>query len=152
MQNRSGIAAFQTLVYLIVRQVPRGRVSTYGQVAAMIPPPSGMDLLHFKRIRAQWVGRAMRSAPDGIPWHRVINSQGHISLPAGSRTGAIQRKRLEAEGVEFDRIGMVDLNRFGWEGPNDAWVRDKHLLPTPSLGKSGPDQLSLFGSDGDSSL
>lgn len=151
MQNPSEIAAFQALVYLVVRKVPRGRVSSYGQVGAMIPPPPGVEPPHFKRIRPQWVGRAMRNAPDEVPWHRVINSQGRISLPAGSRARAIQRKRLEAEGVEFDRNGAVDLNRFGWEGPDAAWVKDNKLLPAPRLGTSGPTQLSFFAPGEDSS-
>ena len=116
MQQQNDIASFRTKVYQIVQQVPPGRVTTYGQVAAMIPPPAGIDPPEYIRIRARWVGRAMRHAPEGLPWQRVINSRGKISLPAESRAAAIQRMRLEAEGIEFDRNGRMDLSRFGWEG------------------------------------
>ena len=142
---------FQTLVFRVVRRIPSGRVSTYGQIAAMIPPPTGIEPSHYGKIRAQWVGRAMRNAPEETPWHRVINSQGKISLPPGSRAAAIQRKRLEAEGIEFDRNGAVDFHRFGWQGPDQVFVRENNLLPAPRLGRSGPTQLSLFGPGNDSS-
>jgi len=143
MQEKD-VASFRAQVYLIVRQVPPGRVTTYGQVAAMIAAPAGVDPPKYQRIRAQWAGRAMRHAPADVPWQRVINSQGRISLPAASRPAAIQHMRLEAEGIEFDRVGRVDLRRFGWLGPDSAWLTKHGLLPAPPLGKSGPTQPTLF--------
>ena len=112
---------FREQVYCIVRQVPAGAVTTYGQIGAMIPRPPGVSPPEYARVRARWVGRAMRHAPDDVPWHRVINSQGRISLPAGSRPAAIQRMRLEIEGVEFGRDGRVDLGRFGWVRAMDSF-------------------------------
>lgn len=135
---------FRQQVYRLVEQVPAGKVTTYGQLAAMIPPPTGADPAGFSRIGAQWVGRAMRLAPEHLAWHRVINSQGKISLPAASRSGAIQRMRLEAEGIEFDRQGRVDLGRFGWEGPPADWLHEHGYLLAPSMGRARPAQLSLF--------
>ena len=75
--------AFNALVWEIVQQIPPGYVSAYGQIASMIPPPSGVDPLQYARLGAIWVGYAMHAVPEGsaVPWHRVINSQGQISLP-----------------------------------------------------------------------
>lgn len=140
--NENG--SFRAKVYLIVRQVPAGRVTTYGQVAEMIPPPPGQSPIKFIQMRAQWVGRAMRYAPDGTPWHRVINSQGRISLPAGSRPAAIQRKRLETEGVVFNRNGQVDLGRFGWEGPDQDWLKKHDLKPPRCFESQSSVQPYLF--------
>jgi methylated-DNA-protein-cysteine methyltransferase-like protein len=65
------------------------------------------------------VGYAMASLPSGsdVPWHRVINSRGAISLGREEGGYEIQRALLESEGVVFDESGHVDLTRFGWKGP-----------------------------------
>lgn len=141
---------FYNLVWEIVQQIPEGRVSTYGQIAVMIPPPEGVSPDTYRRWRAQWVGHAMRAAPAGrgIPWQRVINSQGGISLPAGSAAADEQRGRLEMEGVAFDASGRVDFAEVGWEGPDEAWLEARGLFAPPSLapGRRDPpsDQLSLL--------
>jgi methylated-DNA-protein-cysteine methyltransferase-like protein len=68
---------------------------------------------------ARWVGGAMAACPDDVPWQRVINSQGKISLRQESGQST-QRQLLEAEGVVFDSRDRVDLARFGWTGPEEA--------------------------------
>lgn len=98
--------------YDFVRLVPRGRVVTYGQVAAEAGLPG----------RARQVGYAMAACPDDadIPWHRVINARGEVSRRSGGHTfERIQRMLLEAEGVVFDTRDRVDLDRFGWN-PGDV--------------------------------
>jgi methylated-DNA-protein-cysteine methyltransferase-like protein len=105
-------------IYDVVRQVPRGKVTTYGDVAQLIGP--GCD--------ARLVGYAMAECPDDVPWQRVINAQGKISLRSGDGP-AKQQMRLEAEGVDFDARGKIDLNRFRWAGPG---------------GEFAPSQPSLF--------
>lgn len=147
MKEPNDRVTFRTQVYLIVQQVPAGRVSTYGQIAAMIPPPAGVEPPEYARIRARWVGRAMRHSPDGIPWQRVINSQGRISLPAGSRPAAIQRLRLETEGVTFGRNGIVDLDKFGWGGPDPLWAEEHGLFSARPLSNKKPIQLPLLPPD-----
>jgi methylated-DNA-protein-cysteine methyltransferase-like protein len=97
-------------VYDIVRQVPRGRVTTYGDVAQLVG--QGCD--------ARIVGYAMANCPDDVPWQRVINSQGKISLPG--EAAQKQRMRLEAEGIAFDARGKIDLKRFRWAGPGDEFA------------------------------
>jgi methylated-DNA-protein-cysteine methyltransferase related protein len=107
--------AFNAQVWELVRQIPPGRVATYGQVAIMIQPPEGMDPEDYKVFGARWVGGAMAKSPPGVPWQRVINAQGRISLRKG-RGYETQRELLEAEGIEFNEGGRVDLARFGWGG------------------------------------
>lgn len=139
------------LVWLIVRQIPRGVVSTYGQIASMIPVPSGVDENDYERLGAVWVGKAMNavsSSDDGsIPWQRVVNSQGGISLPEGSRAAIDQRKRLENEGVTFSNSGKITLNTYGWDAPTQEWLHENRLL-TPKVIKKPtddkPGQLRLF--------
>jgi methylated-DNA-protein-cysteine methyltransferase-like protein len=119
---------FNALVWEIVRQIPPGQVSTYGKIAAMIPPPEGMNLRSYEAFGARWVGGAMAACPEGVPWQRVINSQGKISLRPG---GNEQRRLLEEEGVIFDEKGRVNLKRFGWEGPSREWLAAHGLPPRP---------------------
>jgi methylated-DNA-protein-cysteine methyltransferase-like protein len=108
-------------IYEIASQIPRGRVSTYGQIAALVGAPCD----------ARLVGWAMASLPEGsdVPWQRVINSQGKISLKGMS--GQVQRMRLEAEGIVFDERGRVNLRRFGW--PDEPAEPEKPEPPQPSL-------------------
>jgi methylated-DNA-protein-cysteine methyltransferase related protein len=108
---------FYRQVWALVRQIPPGKVSTYGQIATLIGPPAGMDLKSYLAFGARWVGGAMAACPEGVPWQRVINSQGKVSLRPGGG-GANQHQMLEAEGVLFDEHDRVDLKLFAWEGPS----------------------------------
>lgn len=99
---------FYAQVYALVHQVPRGMVVTYGQVAALLGSPRA----------ARAVGYALRFLPAGsdVPWHRVINHRGAISLRIPAESPWTQRLRLEAEGVVFDAAGRVDLRHYRWQG------------------------------------
>mgnify|MGYP003729355177 CR=1 FL=1 len=147
MYEPPDLTTYFATVWEIVRQIPEGRVSTYGQIASMIPSPEGIDPETDRRLSPRWVGSAMNACPDDVPWQRVINSQGKISLPAGSSSADHQRALLAMEGVEFDEQGRVDFDRFGWDGPADDWLHERGLLPPRSL-KSHADrsstQLSLL--------
>jgi alkylated DNA nucleotide flippase Atl1 len=79
--------AFYEQVWSLVRQVPRGQVVTYGQIAQMLPPPAEMDPQTYKAFGSRWVGSAMAACPDDVPWQRVINAQGKIS----DRPGGLSR-------------------------------------------------------------
>ncbi len=94
-----------TRIVRTVCRIPAGSVATYGQVAR----EAGLGR------RARLVGQALRHLPAGadVPWHRVVNAQGRISLSSSSDSGRLQRERLEEEGVLFDD-GVIDLQRFGW--------------------------------------
>lgn len=102
---------FNAQVWKIARRIPAGKVMAYGQVGALVPVPEGMSLKDFDAFRARWVGGAMAACPEDVPWWRVVNAQGKISPRPGAEQ---QRIRLEAEGVEFDEKGRIDLARFGW--------------------------------------
>ena len=94
------------MVYAAVRRIPRGRVATYGQIAAMV----GLSRL------ARQVGYALNALPDRttVPWHRVINARGGISPRRIFGAEVEQRIRLESEGVRFNAAGFVSLADFGW--------------------------------------
>jgi methylated-DNA-protein-cysteine methyltransferase related protein len=91
-------------IYRAVRRIPRGHVLTYGDVAER----AGLD------GRARQVGYALHFLPSGsaVPWHRVVNARGEISVRSGGDSHELQRMLLEAEGIEFDRRGRIDLKRY----------------------------------------
>lgn len=94
--------------YEVVREIPEGRVATYGQVASLAGFPGS----------ARQVGYALHALPSGsddMPWQRVINAKGEISARAEPEYEGLQQAMLEAEGVDFDLRGRVDLKRFGWD-------------------------------------
>jgi len=129
---------FNHQVWEIVRQVPPGKVSTYGQIAKMIPPPEGVEMKSYLSLGPRWVGAAMAKCPDDVPWQRVINSQGRISLRPG---GEDQRRLLEEETVLFNPGGKVDFERFGWNGPDPVWCKQHGFFDPPPLSK---EQALLF--------
>ena len=102
---------FYQQVYALLSRVPAGRVVTYGDIARMLGRPGAGRL----------VGWAMRSCPEGLAWHRVLNAQGRPSTTARLPDGQLmQQALLEEEGVAFDEMGCVDLDRFAWTGPADG--------------------------------
>ena len=113
------------LIYNIVRQVPPGRVASYGQVARIAG-----------RCSAQMVGFALAAlgtynTRDGfadVPWQRIVNAQGKISPHGFGMGGHVQRQLLEEEGIEFDTSGVIDLERFGWDGILSTPVRSRTNL------------------------
>lgn len=147
MRQPPNIQSYYKMVWEIVKQIPHGEVATYGQIASMIPPPDGVEPPAYDRWSPQWVGGAMNHTPEGqnIPWQRVINSQGKISLPEGSKEALLQRDLLEGEGLIFDDKDRVDLESHGWEGPDEAWLREHGLYaPRPIRKKPKGGQTSLF--------
>ena len=108
---RKGSTGLYDRIYDLVALIPRGRVATYGQLAAIAG-----------HCTPRMAGYAMAAMPFFVraPWHRVINSQGRVSLRRMGEGHDEQRRRLEAEGVTFDRRGRIDLERFGWAGPSRA--------------------------------
>jgi methylated-DNA-protein-cysteine methyltransferase related protein len=95
-------------IYAVVRRIPRGRVATYGQVAEL----AGLS------GHARQVGYALHALPSAtaLPWHRVINAAGGVSLRSSPGVELTQRQLLEAEGVEFDLRGRVRLAKVQWKG------------------------------------
>ncbi len=126
-------------VYEVVRQVPAGRVASYGDVAAVVGP--GCD--------ARMVGYALNALPKrdeaAVPWQRIVNREGGIST-----RGVRQRELLETEGITFDARGRIPMARFRWAGPDSAWAEDHGYQTLPSRdddddkGAGEGEQLSLF--------
>lgn len=105
---------FNRQVWEIVRRVPAGKVITYGQVASLAGVPPGVGVDEYRAWGARWVGSAMAACPEDVPWQRVVNSQGKISLRE-TGGGETQRQRLEAEGIQFDAGDRIDLKQYGWK-------------------------------------
>ena len=105
------MARFHRCVYRVVSGVPRGKVVTYGQVAAMLGAPRA----------ARAVGAALRYLPrpllGTVPWQRVLNAQGAVSIRGDLVRAEEQRWLLEGEGVVFGRSGRTDLEKYRWRGP-----------------------------------
>lgn len=95
-------------IYIVIEQIPAGKVATYGQIAEIVGG-----------CTARMVGYALSAlnADSAVPWQRVINRQGKISPRGDGVSSALQRRLLEAEGVYFDEKDRVDFKTFGWSGP-----------------------------------
>jgi methylated-DNA-protein-cysteine methyltransferase-like protein len=94
------------MIYAVVRRIPRGRVATYGQVAELAGLPG----------HARQVGYALHALPEGttVPWHRVLNARGRLSLRRDSGGEISQRLLLVREGIRFDAGGRIALDRLRW--------------------------------------
>ncbi len=107
-------------IYAVVRQIPTGCVATYGDVAALAGLPG----------HARLVGYALHALPEDndVPWQRVINAQGLLSLGRAYVGGEIrQRRALEAEGIVFAENGRINLKQFRWQPEpflfdQDGWL------------------------------
>ncbi len=99
---------FYATVSEIVSRIPRGRVATYGQIAAMISTPRA----------ARIVGYALRRSPKNLPWQRVINSKGMISIENIDCPKELQAKLLSREGITVKKQNgnyWVDLKKYQWQ-------------------------------------
>jgi methylated-DNA-protein-cysteine methyltransferase related protein len=107
-------STFAHAVRRAVRSVPAGRVTTYGRVAEAAGRPGA----------ARAAGAVLRALPEGtnVPWWRVVDRRGEITIPRSGHADALQRALLEAEGVRLSDAGRIELERYGWsqhEGSDD---------------------------------
>ena len=105
MAKSRNVSPFTDKVIRLIKAIPRGRVATYGQIAAYAGSPQG----------ARQVVRILNvyGEKENLPWQRVINRRGTISLPKGGGYES-QKKLLKKEGVNFERDDQVDLGRYLW--------------------------------------
>jgi methylated-DNA-protein-cysteine methyltransferase related protein len=98
-------------IYAVVRRIPRGRVTTYGGVAALLGKPRGARQVGYALA-------ALRGARHDVPWQRVLGARprGRAAVSILDPMGAaVQEAKLRKEGVRLDDRGMVDLARYGWK-------------------------------------
>jgi methylated-DNA-protein-cysteine methyltransferase-like protein len=98
-------------IYAVVKRIPKGRVATYGQIARLAGIPG-----HARRV-----GYALSALSDHrrVPWHRVVNAKGGISVRSEPGFEEIQRALLDREGIIFESSGQIDLIRFRWRREPD---------------------------------
>lgn len=120
-----GRQTFYERVYEVVRQVPGGRVVTYGQVALICGAPAA----------ARATGYALHHLPpdSGVPWWRVINASGGVSLRGRGPQADLQRQLLEREGVVFSLGGKVDLRTFRWWPADEEGTVVDRMANSPRL-------------------
>lgn len=120
-------------IYDVVREVPPGMVSTYGDIATVVG--GGCD--------ARTVGYALNAIPKNqeaeVPWQRIINAQGGISTK-----GIMQRHLLEQEGIVFGANNRIDLRQFRWPGPSSEWAAEHGFQTLPTPEPPAGEQLSLL--------
>lgn len=107
---------------LVVREIPVGRVATYGQIAWIAGAAS-----------PRMAGDALAGLPadTDVPWQRVVNSRGGSSPRADPMATDRQRRLLREEGVSFKPDGRIDLDLFGWEGPDLDWLETRGFTLMP---------------------
>lgn len=97
-----------TAIYRLIAEVPKGEVASYGMIASLVPG-----------VGPRQVARAMRTAPKGLAWYRIITSSGAMADHSGAEE---QRRRLKKEGVAFKKNGAVDWSAHRWKGPSQKWI------------------------------
>jgi methylated-DNA-protein-cysteine methyltransferase-like protein len=106
--RKGDVPGFFERVYHVTRLIPSGKVATYGQIAAIVS----------SRQAARTVGWALHALDEGtdVPWHRVINARGSVSLSNRGQAAATQQSLLEAEGIRFGSHGRLNMQRYQWPG------------------------------------
>ncbi|MEO1136003.1 MAG: MGMT family protein [Pseudomonadota bacterium] len=95
-------------IYALIHEVPKGEVASYGMIASLVVGAGPRQ-----------VARALRSAPKGLPWHRIVTASGAMADHSGAER---QRRLLKKEGVTFRKTGAVDWSRNRWRGPSQRWI------------------------------
>jgi methylated-DNA-protein-cysteine methyltransferase-like protein len=118
---------FSLNVISLVKKIPRGKVATYGQIAALAGKPHG----------ARGVGWILSSSAEThhLPWQRVINSKGRISFSKKTKEFLEQKTLLAREGVKTDNEGRIDLDRFQWrtKGPEKRTAKKPRSMKRPTM-------------------
>ncbi|MCA9379120.1 MGMT family protein [Candidatus Dojkabacteria bacterium] len=100
---------FKQHVLHVVQQIPAGKVASYGQVAAMADSPRAAR-------QVGWILAGLTTNEALVPWWRVVNSKGHLSIRGGDMLAKFKQKELlENEGVEVDDEFNLDMQKYRWE-------------------------------------
>ncbi len=103
----SSSPSFNDLVYTLVRAIPSGKVLSYGRVSDLLGVPQGARAVG-------WALHNLGSREPSVPWHRVVNARGRVSIKGSPEAAFEQRVRLESEGVVFDEQDTLDMRRYLW--------------------------------------
>jgi methylated-DNA-protein-cysteine methyltransferase-like protein len=106
-------------IYALIREVPKGEVASYGMIASLVPGAGPRQ-----------VARAMRTAPDDLPWFRIVTASGAAADHDGA---ALQRDLLRKEGVTFRKNGCVDWRKHRWRGPSQKWIAGSGMDPHDAM-------------------
>lgn len=107
---------FYGQVYQVVQRIPEGKVTSYGRIAKMLGRPKAARAVGYalSALKDAKSGAVYSSAT--VPWQRVVNSQGRISIVNREHTAVDQAQLLREEGVAVDDNGRIDLDQYLWEG------------------------------------
>ena len=115
-------APFYERVYAIVRQIPKGKVTSYGRIADMLDATGAARQVGYAMSALK--NRGDHSPYDDIPWQRVVNRQGRISIKGSEHGRLYQAELLREEGVEVDHELKIDMDKYLWEGLLPHEVRE----------------------------
>ena len=115
-------ANFFERVYAVVKRIPKGKVATYGQIAAILEHP------HAARTVGWALNGLPRALAQRVPWQRVINATGRVS---NTQNYARQMQLLKKEGVKFNKDGYCELKKYLWEPPLTLYRPDQLLARKP---------------------
>lgn len=107
MKTKEPNFSFYKQVYDLVCEIPKGKVTTYGNIAYLLGKPRAARVVGYAL-------NALKKTETKVPWQRVINSNGMISFKGDIFRANLQKKLLEQEGIEFDENGKIDLQKYGW--------------------------------------
>ncbi len=116
---------FYEQVYTVCRRIPRGRVTSYGRIAQMLGRPNSARAVGYA-LSALKDEEQGENGHDDVPWHRVVNSKGRISIKNREYTAQQQARLLREEGVEVSSDLKIDLDVYLWEGLH--WVEIDDIL------------------------
>ena len=114
-QMKTEIPGFFEQVYKVVRCIPPGKVSSYGRIAAMLGYPRAARAVGYALSALRQPNKGEYTSAN-VPWQRVVNSQGRISIRHREQTAKKQAEILRSEGVAVDENGRIDLTVHLWEG------------------------------------
>lgn len=118
--------SFYEQVYAVVRRIPAGTVTSYGRIAQMLGRPNAARAVGYALSALKDKRDEEEEDYDDVPWHRVINSQGRISIQNREYSAKKQARLLRSEGVRVSEDLHIDLNEFLWEGLH--WVEIDDIM------------------------
>ncbi len=117
-------ATFYTQVYLVAQQIPKGKVTSYGRIAQMLGRPHAARAVGYALSALKDAQSSDRFTSATVPWQRIVNSAGRISIRHREVTASKQAMLLRAEGVEVDENGRINLDIYLWEGLHLVQIDD----------------------------